>query len=267
MHDALLRANIKVNSDYNPSIFHQKFIVRDSTSVLTGSTNFTDTGTSENLNHLVIVHDAKLARIYTREFTEIQQGHFGKLNEGHDAVPPEIEVSGVRVKALFAPDHNPEMEVMKQIAKARKRVDFAIFTFAASFGIDDQLVLVRQAGISVRGALFRMQANQSWSAKDTLRNADVDLFVIPREDCDPPVNKLHHKRMVIDEQLVIAGSFNYTGPNQLNDENILILGDLDTQDAEAKHKQQELAGYAFVEIERMIEQFGARLAAGRVLKQ
>ena len=268
LHDALLRANIKVNSDYNPSIFHQKFIIRDSTSVLTGSTNFTDTGTSENLNHLVIVHDKKLARIYTREFTEIQQGHFGKRNEGHDAVPPEIEVSGLRVKALFAPDHNPEMEVMKQIAKARERVDFAIFTFAASSGIDDQLVLARQAGINVRGALFRSQANQSWSAKDTLRNADVDLFVIPRDNCDPPVNKLHHKLMVIDEQLVIAGSFNYTGPaNRLNDENILILGDLDTQDAEAKQKQQELAGYALEEIDRIIQQFGARLAAGRILRR
>ncbi len=214
------------------------------------------------------MHDAKLARIYTREFSEIQQGHFGKRNEGHDAAPPEIDVSGLRVKALFSPDHNPEMEIMKQIAKARKRVDFAIFTFSQSSGIDDQLVLARQAGITVRGALFRSQANQSWSAKETLRNANVDLFVVPRDNCQPPVRKLHHKLMVIDEQLVICGSFNYTGPaNRLNDENILILGDLDTQDAAVRQRQQEMAGYAFQEIERIIGQFGARLAAGRVLKR
>ena len=119
LHDAVLRANIKVNSDYNPQIFHQKFMVRDSESVLTGSTNFTEYGTTENLNHIVIVHDAAVARIFSREFTEIQQGHFGKLNEGHDPRPQEVMVSQLRVKTLFAPDHNPEMEIMKQIAKAR----------------------------------------------------------------------------------------------------------------------------------------------------
>ena len=38
--------------DFNTSIFHQKFIVRDREFVLTGSTNFTDTGTHKNLNHI-----------------------------------------------------------------------------------------------------------------------------------------------------------------------------------------------------------------------
>ena len=34
--------------------------------------------------------------------------------------------------------------------------------------------------------------------------------------------------MVIDERVVIGGSFNYTGPaNRLNDENIFVLGDLE----------------------------------------
>ena len=45
LHDAILRAKIKVNSDYNPKIFHQKFIVCEMVNlVLTGSTNFTNTG-------------------------------------------------------------------------------------------------------------------------------------------------------------------------------------------------------------------------------
>jgi hypothetical protein len=179
MHDAVLRARIQVNADFNTHIFHQKFIVRDSASVLTGSTNFTETGVTKNLNHIVIIHDKKIARIYNREYTEIQQGHFGKLNEGHDPAPKEIMVSGVRIKALFAPDHSPEMEIMKQIAKARRQVDFAIFTFAASSGIDDQLVIAQKLGIQVAGALFESQANQRWSAKEILREADVKLYLVP----------------------------------------------------------------------------------------
>jgi phosphatidylserine/phosphatidylglycerophosphate/cardiolipin synthase-like enzyme len=65
--------------------------------------------------------------------------------------------------------------------------------------------------------------------------------------------------MVIDEQLIIAGSFNYTGPaNKLNDENIIILGDLDTPITEddAISKQRTLAQYALAEIDRIITSFG-----------
>jgi len=258
LHDAVLRANINVHSDYNPDIFHQKFIVRDSNSVLTGSTNFTVTDTSANLNHIVIVHDRNVAKNYDQEYDEIQQGHFGKLNEGHDPRPAEVMVSNVRVKILFAPDHNPEMEIMKQIAKAKRRVDFAIFTFASSSGIDDQLVLAKQAGISIRGALFKSQANQTWSASETLKNAGLSLFFIPRSGLpEPRPRKLHHKLMVIDEQLIIAGSFNYTGPaTQLNDENIIILGDLDSNNQNSIQKQKKLAGYALTEIDRIITKFG-----------
>ena len=50
-----------------------------------------------------------------------------------------------------------------------------------------------------------------------------------------PFGKPRHKLMVIDGQVVIAGSFNYTrNANKLNDENIMILGDLDTESNEAR---------------------------------
>ena len=63
--------------------------------------------------------------------------------------------------------------------------------------------------------------------------------------------------MVLDRQLIIAGSFNYTHPaNYLNDENIMIIGDLDSNDPDSILKQQELAGFALSEIDRMIAAFG-----------
>ena len=67
------------------------------------------------------------------------------------------------------------------------------------------------------------------------------------------VRKIHHKLMVIDERLVIGGSFNYTGPaGTLNDENILILGDLEETNPAAETAQRQLATYALAEIERII---------------
>ena len=56
-----------------------------------------------------------------------------------------------------------------------------------------------------------------------------------------PLNKLHHKLMVIDGQVIIAGSFNYTGPaTRLNDENVIILGDLGEAEPAAVAKQRRL---------------------------
>ncbi len=257
IQNVILRTAINVRSDFNPSIFHQKFIVRDGSALLTGSTNFTDSGTSSNLNHLVIVRSRKVANLYGREYREIQQGHFGKLNEGHDEAPRDVEVSNVPVRVLFAPDHNPEMEIMKQMLKAKKRIDFAMFTFAKSSGIDDTMIALTSAGVPIRGVLDKRQANQRWAATRPVRNAGAKLYVAEPQG---KLNKLHHKLMVIDRQVVIAGSFNYTGPaTRLNDENIIILGDTETKKKSSITAQKKLAKYALDEIDRIVRVYGKEI--------
>jgi phosphatidylserine/phosphatidylglycerophosphate/cardiolipin synthase-like enzyme len=58
-----------------------------------------------------------------------------------------------------------------------------------------------------------------------------------RKDTLPNSGKLHHKLLVLDEQVSIGGSFNYTGPaNQFNDENIFII----RHAAVAKHFRDEV---------------------------
>ena len=255
IHDAVLRSKIDVKVDYNTSIFHQKFIVRDRESLLTGSTNFTPTGTHANLNHIIVIHDRKVAKIYEREFREIQQGHFGKLNEGHDPAPSDVIVSDVPVRILFAPDHNPEMEIMKQMMKARKRIDFAIFTFSKSSGIDDTMLRLLDAGMPITGVFDAAQGRNDWAAIEPLKRKGAKLSGVSK---GRGVGKLHHKLMVLDEEVVIGGSFNYTGPaNRLNDENIFVLGDLDTRSATQRRAQKKVAKYALKEIDRIIEKHGS----------
>ena len=55
---AILRSTTDVKVDFNPDIFHQKFMILGN-SVLTGSTNFTTTGVTKNLNHVVVIDDAE----------------------------------------------------------------------------------------------------------------------------------------------------------------------------------------------------------------
>ncbi|MGD1876446.1 MAG: phosphatidylserine/phosphatidylglycerophosphate/cardiolipin synthase family protein [Kiloniellaceae bacterium] len=263
---AMLRAGIDARTDYNPHIFHQKFIIRDSggrrRALLTGSTNFTPTGvgshpSKKNLNHLVVVHDQWVCNEYDDEFTEIWQGTFGKVRNRHEPSPRNNTVAGISVRALFAPDHAPEMEIMKQILKAKERVDFAIFTFARSSGIDDTLVAMAKGGLKIRGIFDSGQGNRDWAATRMVADSGGEAYLASRKK---GLGKLHHKLMVIDGALIIAGSFNYTDPaNRLNDENILVIGDLEDEDPVAQATQRECAAFALAEIDRMIEVHGERV--------
>ncbi|MBA1446791.1 MAG: phospholipase D-like domain-containing protein [Chromatiales bacterium] len=265
MLNALHRAGINAKLDYNPRIFHQKFMVRDRSAVLTGSTNFTPTGTQKNLNHLVTVQDQKVAREYASEFREIWSGAFGKRHFKSRKAPKEVDVSGVRVKVLFAPDHSPEMEIMKQMLKARERIDFAIFTFSKSSGIDDAMIALRLGGIPIRGVFDAGQGNQYWAASKGLAESGAEVYLARKGRGWSPgrLGKLHHKLMVIDDSVIIAGSFNYTKPaNTLNDENIIIIGDLAEGRAASRDAQASLCRYARKEIDRIIDKHGHKLTGG-----
>jgi phosphatidylserine/phosphatidylglycerophosphate/cardiolipin synthase-like enzyme len=266
LHSALLRARVDVITDLNPEIFHQKFVVRDAgtdnAAVLTGSTNFTqtDTGTNppdgpvvagNNLNHILVLRGKTIAELYRAEFDRLRAGTFGEMHERVEPKPRELRIGRVRVKPLFAPRQGPEMEIMKQMLKARERIDFAMFTFAKSSGIDDTMIRLVGDDLPIRGVVDREQGGQQWAASTDIVAAGVRLY---ENKPGTGVRKLHHKLMTIDDRLVIAGSFNYTAPaTTLNDENIVVIGDLEETNPAAEANQRKLAGFARAEIDRIID--------------
>ena len=226
---ALLRNAVDVKADYNPKIFHQKFIIRDydgksrsSSAVLTGSTNFTHTGTHKNYNHIVIFNDYRICKAYLLEFEEIRSGNFGALNLRNSNIPATYNLNDVPVRILFSPDDAPELEIVKQMLKCRQCLDFSIFTFSGSSGIDDAMAVLRAAERRIRGVFDPGQGRKDWAATHWLHKAGIEVYFPVKE---PGFGKLHHKLMVIDDAIVVGGSFNYTAPaNDYNDENIFVIG-------------------------------------------
>jgi phosphatidylserine/phosphatidylglycerophosphate/cardiolipin synthase-like enzyme len=276
---ALLQSDVDLKIDFNKEIFHQKFVVRDyrghgkgkpTSALLSGSTNFTDTDCHSNLNHIFVFHDAGICEQYANQFAEIERGEFGPRGLG--GAPPVFDLAGVPVTVLFAPDNFPEQEVVKQVLKAEKEIEFAIFTFAGSSAIDDALLMAARADCDVTGVLDRGQAGQSWTAPygepggapPWLDRENISLHV-PEEEEKSGVRKLHHKLMVVDHRTVLAGSFNYTNPaNAFNDENLFVLGcayDIFPDRRKDKQKElekidvaacREIAKYMADEIDRII---------------
>lgn len=261
---ALLRSDVQVRGDFNPKIFHQKFILRDyedgkatkpgNPALLTGSANFTVTDTHVNLNHVFVFRSAYVCRQYEIEFAQLRLGQFGR--GWHGDIPSTYDLGGVPVKVLFAPDHTPELELMKQMLKGQTETVFAIFTFAGSSGVDDTMLALARGGMKIRGVLDPGQAAHDWAATKTMIHPNIELFVPRRTGVFKTLRKLHHKLMVVDETIVVAGSFNYTQPaNDFNDENLFVLGspfqevagvDVDTSN------QRALARHMKAEIERII---------------
>lgn len=241
----LLRGAVHYKLDFNSSTFHQKFIVRDynrpKQALLTGSTNFTRTGTGNNMNNVVIFHSHQIAKFYHDEFRELKKGIFGRRSpRGHKA--PEILIGNTKVYPLFAPDHNPELVIVNGILKARDSIHFAIFTFSGSTTIDDALLRVREQGVSVKGVLDRGQAAHNFSPHPQLIEAGAVLrrHKAPRLPGFRRPGKLHHKSMVLEKQWIISGSFNYTdNANRFNDENVFFINN------------PEIAEYYIDEIDRI----------------
>ena len=72
----------------------------------------------------------------------------------------------------------------------------------------------------VRGIFENRNSKASWSQLPPLHCAGAEM----RQDGNPYT--LHHKVMIIDEEIVITGSFNFSrSAAESNDENIVIIDD------------------------------------------
>jgi phosphatidylserine/phosphatidylglycerophosphate/cardiolipin synthase-like enzyme len=116
-----------------------------------------------------------------------------------------------------------------------------------------------RAGVAVRGVLDGQRGNQRWGATRGLVEAGCTIHLARRIG---GLNKLHHKLMVIDRQVVIAGSFNYTEPaTKLNAENIVVIGNFHEEDPDVRARQGMIADYALAEIDRVIVAHGGAALA------
>ena len=106
--------------------------------------------------------------------------------------------------------------------------------------------LQRSAVCSIAG-----RARRRGRPPQPLKNAGVQLY---QNKPGTGVRKVHHKLMVIDERLVIAGSFNYTAPGapRSTTRTSSCIGDLEETDPEAEAANGSSPAYALAEIDRII---------------
>jgi phosphatidylserine/phosphatidylglycerophosphate/cardiolipin synthase-like enzyme len=105
------------------------------------------------------------------------------------------------------------------IRGSKDRIYVAIYSFTSD-RLAEALIEARRRGVDVRVVMERREANVTGSEYPRLLGAGVDV----RLDANPGL--MHHKFMVIDGEIVVTGSYNWSAAaEERNDENLVVIRD------------------------------------------
>lgn len=212
-------AGVEIVSDERSAFMHNKFMIIDGLTVITGSTNFTVNDVYRNNNNLAIFRSRRMAEVYQVEFNEMfVDRSFGIRSPKGGGL---FTQDGVSIEVLFGPEDPILDTIRREVQAARSSVRFMAFSFTLT-DIGDTLVEEAQRGITIEGVFETVGSQTQFSRLTQLFCAGLDV----RQDGNPFI--MHHKVFIIDDETVIAGSLNFSNNAATsNDENIFIIKDRD----------------------------------------
>jgi phosphatidylserine/phosphatidylglycerophosphate/cardiolipin synthase-like enzyme len=209
-----------VDDKRDGALMHNKFMVFDGKAVWTGSMNFTENCAYRNNNNGVYIADPRLAENYSTKFSWMfEQRKFGGAPSRTDRIPnPLVTLSdGTPVENYFSTHDRPAGHVTEVVRQARKSIHFMAFSFTHE-GIAQAMQERAAAGVEVTGVFEKTQTAAGHSAYFRMRDARLPVFL----DGNP--RNMHHKVIVIDGEIVVFGSFNFSeSADKSNDENLLVI--------------------------------------------
>ena len=216
----LEKAGIQVLDDGRSALMHNKFWIFDRQIIWTGSTNITENGNFRNNNNVIVIHAPQVAVIYENEFSEMLKGEFGPTSPSTPA-DQSVEVNGTKIQVLFS----AEDEVMDMLIPLVKGAEESIKFMAFSFTHDElgnAMLQMAQKGAEVQGIFETRGSETVYSELTPFYCNDVPV----RQDGNP--GTFHHKIIIIDNEIVITGSLNFSdNATESNDENVIIVYNAD----------------------------------------
>ena len=215
---ALIDAGIPVLGDRREGLMHDKFMVIDRSEVWLGSMNYTYSGTYEDNNQLFHIRSVEMAEDYTKEFEEM----FVDDMFGPDVVPetpyPEVDIGGTNIEVYFSPDDGVASHILEILNAAEDSIYFLAFSFTTDeFG--DTIRAKAESGLTVAGVMEEQQVKSNVGTEyDLFKQAGLDVFLDGNE------GQMHHKTMIVDGDIVITGSYNFSRSAETrNDENLVVF--------------------------------------------
>jgi phosphatidylserine/phosphatidylglycerophosphate/cardiolipin synthase-like enzyme len=212
----LIESGVPLQDDRNPGLMHNKFVIIDRLEVWTGSMNFTVNGAYRSDNNLIRIRSPELAQDYLVEFDEMFADRQFGANSPANTPWPVLLIEGTQVEVYFSPDDGTIERLIGLVESAQDEV------LAYSFTDDELASALKDAvnsGVIVAGVLDKSQAlgNIGGEYEHLLENG-----IEVRLDGNP--YSMHHKVLIIDDQILVTGSYNFSNSAKTrNDENTLVI--------------------------------------------
>ncbi|MGK7959395.1 DUF655 domain-containing protein [Crocosphaera sp.] len=252
-------------------LMHHKFIIIDGKVVIVSSANFTLSGihgdlnnnqTRGNANNLLKIQSSELGQLFTEEFNLMWGDGTGGEKDSQFGInklkrsPKTIIIGQSQVTVKFSPNSSKDDWkittnglISRILNQAKSSIKLALFVFTDqniantlekkhNQGINikalidpDFIFRYYSEGLDMLGVAVSNNCKYEMDNKPWKKNINtVGVANLPQGD------KLHHKLAVIDDNMVITGSHNWSASaNYQNDETLLVIHNpLVTQ-----HYQQE----------------------------
>jgi phosphatidylserine/phosphatidylglycerophosphate/cardiolipin synthase-like enzyme len=212
----LKKAGIEVISDSRSALMHNKFWIFDGQTVWTGSTNITQSGIFQQNNNTIVIHSPEVAAIYENEFQEMWNGQFGPRSPSTADYQGAL-VNGTMIKVFFSPEDDVLDRIIPLVNGAQSNIRFLAFSFT-DYPLAKAMIDRSAAGVNVAGVYEKVGSDTDASELKTFFCAHIPV----RQDGNPRF--LHDKIIILDNRIVITGSFNFSNSaTDNNDENVIIV--------------------------------------------
>jgi phosphatidylserine/phosphatidylglycerophosphate/cardiolipin synthase-like enzyme len=217
-----------------PDLMHHKYVVRDGTSVWTGSTNWTADSWTREENVVVTVDSPAVAALYRTDFEQLWTTRDVSRSGRVETAP----VDGMR--AWFCPGRGDKLahRIAKAIGSARRRVRIAspvissapilaTLAQAAADGKVDLAGVVDATQIDEVLAQWHENPTGNWKAPLLRAAMSGARFSGKRSTPYAPgsVHDYMHAKVTVADDRVFVGSFNLSHSGEENAENVLELDD------------------------------------------
>jgi phosphatidylserine/phosphatidylglycerophosphate/cardiolipin synthase-like enzyme len=244
-----------------PDLMHHKYVIRDESSVWTGSTNWTDDSWAREENVIVVAESQQLASRFMCDFEQLWERG---LVEGTGAVEPNpLRVDGRRVRAWFTPVYGDALahRIAKHIGRARQRVRIASPVITSGPIIGTLAEVAAGGRVDLAGAvdatqiadvIRQWQQNERSAWKLPLLRAGLARAPFSGKHSTPwapdNVHDYMHAKLTVTDDVVFVGSYNLSHSGEQNAENVLEIEDAELADRLAAYVDEIRARYPPVEL-------------------